>query len=470
MASGVLDADAPILFETTQRTSGETSRSPAQAKARVDESLLQTLPVELVELIVSCLARSDLAALRTTCRELAAKTERSFALANFTDRAFLMRDPWSMQTLVDISRHRVYAKVLKKITFVPWQLETWVGGWRSREDGQYAQNDEYARIRIEHDDQWSHNLWQQLLIDALKNLAVAGPCVHIGFEMWECRRCAHEDCIYDEYDEPEHVDCNADKVEHACRDQPCGRARLERRVRNGEHHPIGSDECELTAPQGRHGLIGGHCANLFRMILESGCRIKHLAMDQPWTRIQPHHFASGQAQEPITESVTLVTLETLELFLHNSCFGQCQDDLYHEVVAFIDQIRQARNLKHLMLTRQLYNGWIECGLPTPLTDALLRIGVWPCLRVLELKYWSARREDLLGFIRRHANTIKRVVVGWLDNCTTSEESDAAAQKLYADLLAAGVQLEQFCVGDWDYVRRRRDYAFFWRHGVRIREE
>ncbi|KAK5742079.1 hypothetical protein LTR17_003587 [Elasticomyces elasticus] len=436
MASGVLDADTPILSETTQRTSGQTSRSPAQATAWMGESLMQTLPVELVELITLCLPHADLIALRTTCRELAAKTERSFALANFTDRTFLMRDPWSMQTLVDISRNRVYAKVLEHITFVPWQLETWVGGAYSRNDVYNAQNAEYARIRTEHDDQWSHNLWQQPLFDALKNLAVAGPCVYIGFEMWECQRCAHADCMFDEFDEPEHVDCKADKVDHACRDQPCGRARLERRIQNGEHPPIGSDE---WSPWSRRWAL---CEALPH---DTGVRMPYQAssygsaMDED----TPHHFANGQAQGPITESLTLVTLETLELFLHNSCFGQYPDDLYHEVVAFIDQIRQARNLKHSMLTRQLYNGWIECGLPTPLTDALLRIGVWPCLRVLELKYWSARREDLLGFTRRHANTIKRVVVGWLDNCTSSEESDAAAQKLYADVLAAGVQLEQF---------------------------
>ncbi|KAK3636190.1 hypothetical protein LTR56_014353 [Elasticomyces elasticus] len=438
MASGVQDADAPTLFETTQQTSGETSRNPAQATARMGESILPTLPVELVKLITSCLPRHDLAALRTTCRELAVKTQRSFALANFTDKTFLLRDPWSMQTLVDICRHRVYAKVLRNITFVPWQLEA-------------PQNAEYASIRIEHDDQWSHDLWQQLLIDALKNLAVAGPCVSIAFEMWGCERCSHVDCMY----EPGHDHCKIAQVKHACRDQPCGRARLERQVRNGEYRPIESDECELTAPQ---DIRGGHNAKLFRAILGSGCRIKHLAMDWPWTRLQPHHFASGQDQELITALPTLATLETLQLYLHNSCFGHHPDELYHEVVGLIDLIRHAGNLKRLRLRRQLYNSWHKRCLPTPFTDALLRTDHWSCLIVLDLKSWSARVEDLMAFIRRHANTIKRVIVGWLVDCKTPQISHAKAQHLYAEVLAAGVQLEQFSVGNWDYVRRRQDYG------------
>ncbi|KAK5725239.1 hypothetical protein LTR17_013108 [Elasticomyces elasticus] len=382
--------------------------------------LLQDLPAELVELITLCLPHLDQAALRTTCRELEAKTQRPFALTNFRDKTFLLRDLWSMQTLADISRHKVYGKVMKDITLVPWQLEPRAKSSSNRTDAQEA---EYACIRTEQDGQWKRELWKHSLRDALKNFALAGTCISIAFD---ADGCNHN---------------TTDQAEHACRSRPCGRARLERRV--------GNDECVLASPSLPRGR---HSAQMLWTILDSGCRVQRLDMSQPWTSVPMQHFGTARVRKAITQSQTLATVEKLDLFLDKIVHVEVEVDSDHGAVGFAEFIRHARDLKHLEFGRPICSRG-DYYLPVPLIYTLLRTVSLPGLRVLELSHWCVRTKDLLEFLLRHANSMRCVVVGGLLDCQTPHMFRTAAQQLYTDILGAGAQLEQFSVGDGEYVGR-----------------
>ncbi|KAK4892796.1 hypothetical protein LTR27_008710 [Elasticomyces elasticus] len=329
---------------------------------------------ELVELITLCLPHLDQAALRTTCRKLEAKTQRPFALTNFRDKTFLLRDPWSMQSLVDISRHRIFSKVIKNITLVPWQLELRSQSSYIKPD---TQDTEYKRIRTEHERQWRFSLWQQPLSDALKNLAVVGACVSIEFDT-------------SERDSANHMTLGA---EHAC--SPCGRARLERCMGYEQY---------VYAPLSPS--IGWKIDGMLRTILDSECHVERLVMRQVGASVPTRLFVSSRNQELYAASHTLATLDKIDLSIYST--NSCLDDFDRFVVGFISFIRHARNLKHLTLRREIYPNWRTSD---PLVNALLRADGLPGLCILEMSLWSARAADLLNFLRRHAHTMRRVAMG-----------------------------------------------------------
>ncbi|KAK3641625.1 hypothetical protein LTR56_011227 [Elasticomyces elasticus] len=378
---------------------------------------------ELVELITLCLPHLDQAALRTTCRELEAKTHRPFALTNFSDKTFLLRDPWSMQTLVDLSRHRIFSKVIKNITLVPWQLEPRSQSSYIKPD---TQDTEYKRIRTEHERQWRFSLWQQPLSDALKNLAVVGACVSIEFDTSERKSVNH-------------ITLGA---EHAC--NPCGRARLGR--------CMGYEQYVYAT---RSSTVGWKIDTMLRTILDSGCHVERLVMLQVGASVPRRYFATAQNQELNATSQTLTTLNKIDLHIYDTHSSRHDSDSFE--VGFINFLRHARHLKHLTLRREIYPDWRTS---TPLMNALLRADGLPGLCILDMPQWSARAANLLDFLRRHAHTLTRVAMGQMVESEMAEGPDDTGRQLYADVLDAGLQLQQFSVGGWDYIRGKRDCGLF----------
>ncbi|KAK5719536.1 hypothetical protein LTR15_008060 [Elasticomyces elasticus] len=393
---------------------GEVPTQTADHITSMGKSPLQDLPAELVGLITLCLPHLDQAALRTTGRELEAKTHRPFALTNFSDKTFLLRDPWSMQTLVDISRHRI---------FMPLQLEPSIELSCIKADTHHI---EYKRIRKEHERQWRFSIWQQSLSDALKNFAVVGACVSIEFDT-------------SERDSTNHITLGA---EHAC--SPCGRARLERCMGYEQYVYV------PLSPS-----IGWKIDGMLRTILDSGCHVERLVMQQVGASVPTRLFVSSRNQELYAASYTLATLDKIDLSIYST--NSCLDDFDRFVDGFISFIRHARQLKHLTLRRELYPSWRTSD---PLVNALLRADGLPGLCILEMPLWSARAADLLDFLRRHAHTVRRVAMGQMVESEMAEGPDDTGRQLYAEVLDAGVQLEQFSVGGWDYVRCTRDYGRF----------
>ncbi|KAK5696207.1 hypothetical protein LTR97_008627 [Elasticomyces elasticus] len=414
MATDMLGADTLSFPTVKQGMMGEVSTQIADHITFKSKSPLKDLPAELVELITLCLPHLDQAALRKTCRELEAKTQRPFALTNFSDKTFLLRDPWSMQTLVDISRYRI---------FMPLQLEPSIELSCTKTD---TQDIEYKRIRKEHERQWRFSIWQQSLSDALKNFAVVGACVSIEFDTAE-------------RDSTNHITLGA---EHAC--NPCGRARMKRCMGYEQY---------VYAPLSPS--IGWKIDGMLRTILDSGCHVERLVMRQVGASVPTRLFVTSRNQELYAASHTLATLDKIDLSIYST--NSCLDDFDRFVVGFISFIQHARQLKHLTLRRELYPGWRTSD---PLVDALLRADGLPRLCILEMLLWSARAADLLDFLRRHARTTRRVATGQMVESERAEGPDDTGRQLYADVLDAGPQLEQFSVGGWDYIRGKRDCGLF----------
>lgn len=87
-----------------------------QAHDATSDINLLTLPPEMFERIAQSLPIEDLPYLRLTCRDAAAKVERTYVQAHFTDRGFLLCYKQSLQTAIDIARHEKFGKALKSIT------------------------------------------------------------------------------------------------------------------------------------------------------------------------------------------------------------------------------------------------------------------------------------------------------------------------------------------------------------------
>ena len=79
-------------------------------------SLLE-IPIELIELIASFLAPTDLFNVRTTCRDMVAATSDVFGRTYFADRTFLLACPHSMEIIENISSNNHLSKFLKKLRF-----------------------------------------------------------------------------------------------------------------------------------------------------------------------------------------------------------------------------------------------------------------------------------------------------------------------------------------------------------------
>ncbi|KAK5136170.1 hypothetical protein LTR08_004007 [Meristemomyces frigidus] len=81
------------------------------------KSRLLGLALELFERVAEFLPIGDLSRLRITCTEAAAKTERTFINAHFTDRGVMLCSNRSLQTAVLIARNAKYRNAMRKITF-----------------------------------------------------------------------------------------------------------------------------------------------------------------------------------------------------------------------------------------------------------------------------------------------------------------------------------------------------------------
>ncbi|KAK4540619.1 hypothetical protein LTR36_009049 [Oleoguttula mirabilis] len=79
------------------------------------QSRLLALPAELFERVAELTPAEDLPQLRLTCRDAAAKVERTFINAHFTDRGFLLCSKESLQTAVDIARHPRFGPAMGRI-------------------------------------------------------------------------------------------------------------------------------------------------------------------------------------------------------------------------------------------------------------------------------------------------------------------------------------------------------------------
>lgn len=165
-------------------------------------SLLE-LPIELIELVASFLAPTDLFLLRSTCRDAAAATSDVFGRTCFADRTFLLACPHSMAIVENISSHAHLSNFLKKLRFSAAILRPHDRLQASRcfiTDFVSRPRQEERRIRKEYaaaykkliQDQWNFSGQDQydLLVRVFRNLEAAGStpdvlCPGFGFD-YDC--------------------------------------------------------------------------------------------------------------------------------------------------------------------------------------------------------------------------------------------------------------------------------------------
>ena len=77
--------------------------------------IILTLPLKIFEHIAELAQPEDLTALRLTCKEAAANSQRPFAKAFFTKRAFLLSDEESLRTLLTIAEHETFGRTMETV-------------------------------------------------------------------------------------------------------------------------------------------------------------------------------------------------------------------------------------------------------------------------------------------------------------------------------------------------------------------
>ncbi|KAK3658750.1 hypothetical protein LTR56_001621 [Elasticomyces elasticus] len=86
------------------------------------EPPLLTLPAELMEAVADNVSAADLRALKLTCRLVNTNVQRAFVRAHFTEQSFILSSPQSMQALVDITKDKVYGKVIRTLNLLALKI------------------------------------------------------------------------------------------------------------------------------------------------------------------------------------------------------------------------------------------------------------------------------------------------------------------------------------------------------------
>ncbi|KAK4950607.1 hypothetical protein LTR10_010600 [Elasticomyces elasticus] len=373
------------------------------------------LPVELVELIAANLTRNEQATLRATCRELAAKMQRLFA-SSFRSMRFLLSDAWSMNALVDISRHPIFSKTLKSIRLAPWSLaETWRDDYdrdRSYKFGNSREIEQvedlaareiiwarrkthratYERVREEQRQMWVESLWQTTFYEAAVNFGEVGARPTFDFDNELCFECEDTSECEDQSKnrrEGELIDCTCPAA--------CGERRIERRV--GWNRPldcVGKDLDSFDAP------------SVLRTVLAAGS-LEYLNLSMSFK----------------TRGTSYLGLSTISQAI-------------------------ARNLTFLSLHREQPRHWPKDWTPNIRTaNKLLRAENLPKLFALNLWGWGVgpgERLDLAGlsaFLLRSVATIRDVWITYARKDKAYFEEDSTAMKVYLEGPNSGHQLERF---------------------------
>ncbi|KAK5738700.1 hypothetical protein LTR17_005832 [Elasticomyces elasticus] len=178
------------------RKAGTTAQQPATRGA----PLFFGLPVEMIELIARAVPAEDLPAMRLVCRELEHAIHRVFVQTHFTDKTFMLPSPESMQALVEISKHSIYGKLLKKVRLVNIAaMETRFLSWRITGGGAPVRTrEERVRsraMRIREEQTYEKQIkyykqcqWSADLIEALQNFKETAGSLTIAFEDDNTRR------------------------------------------------------------------------------------------------------------------------------------------------------------------------------------------------------------------------------------------------------------------------------------------
>ncbi|KAK5742085.1 hypothetical protein LTR17_003593 [Elasticomyces elasticus] len=439
----------PIKEPVAKCKDGTASAEDDQLRTINGGEAIIALPVELVELIAANLTRNEQATLRATCRELAAKMQRLFVASSLTSVRFLLSDAWSMDALVEISRHPIFSKTLRTVRLAPWSLaQTFrdsqdrdrsykYGSRRAIENVEDPATKEmtwakrelhratYQQVREEQRQSWAQASWQAAFSKALMNFKQVGARLTIDLDDDGCFECEdgskHGRGVSTR--EGSLIDCTCPPA--------CGELRIERQV--GWHRPLDCVERSLGSFDGRrvlHSVVTAGCVQDLHMVFKNSCKTSDL-------------FAN---------------LELLELMLDGpdeKDEGAVLPGVQHGIASYstglIAFLCQARNLTVLGLhRRQPRHRRKDCTPNIGLANKLLRTGNLPDkLDTLDLCGWAVgpeERLDLAGlsaFLLHRVATIRDVCITYARKDKAHNKKDATAMKVYLEGPNSGHQLEDF---------------------------
>lgn len=149
MASQKRKCSSPNTPKPSKRACPSTSRGNVSHAAHISvpdgygdskngdhptQSRLATIAAELLELVAENLEPGDYRNLRLTCKDIASKLDYVFTKTHFSDRAFLMSDLPSMNTLLSLSMHPRYRESMKQIRLCPARIRPRNGDRRPLQD------------------------------------------------------------------------------------------------------------------------------------------------------------------------------------------------------------------------------------------------------------------------------------------------------------------------------------------------
>ncbi|KAK5678130.1 hypothetical protein LTS10_009299 [Elasticomyces elasticus] len=250
------------------------------ADTQSGQSRLCELPPELFELIAEEVDSEDLFALRSTGREIGHKVHRTFLDVQFSDKAFLLSSPESMQMLVDLSEHALFGGAIKRINLhvqmisakehyrtLRWdQRNDEVGLSREQRLELREGRRQYQQMADAHRQFWNQKAWAAPLAEALTNIKQGQSRVDIHGDQasadWGSKHIltwsrgkVKLSLVYYQWSK------NMGVLTPAL----SGRKSLERRL----GHEFKTDWLEFA---------GGEQANLMRAIGESGCPITEFTL------------------------------------------------------------------------------------------------------------------------------------------------------------------------------------------------
>ncbi|KAK5696211.1 hypothetical protein LTR97_008631 [Elasticomyces elasticus] len=448
----------PIQEPVAKCINGTASAEDDQLRAINGGEAIIALPVELVELIAANLTRNEQAALRATCRELGAIMQRSFVASNFTSMRFLLSDAWSMNALVDISRHPIFSKSLWSIRLAPWSLAETSRDKHDRDRSyKYGSRREieqaadlatkeliwarrrmhratYQQVREEQRQRWSQSLWQTNFYEALMNFKDVGARLTIDFDDDGCFECENGS---KGGKEGSLIDCTCSPA--------CGELRIERRV--GWNRPMDCVERKLGSFDGPRVL---------RSVLAAGC-VQDLHMNLWFASIPMKMFSSGVFQKSCEASDLFANLEILEMMLDGPDEENEWDEpsgVDHGVTSYstglIAFLSQARNLAVLGLHCRQPRHRREDRTPNIGTaNKLLHAEILPKLDTLDLCGWAVSPEERLdmaalsAFLLRRVATIRDVCITYARKDKAHNKEDSAAMQVYLEGPNSGHRLVEF---------------------------
>ncbi|KAK3621739.1 hypothetical protein LTR56_022631 [Elasticomyces elasticus] len=345
------------------------------------------LSPELIELIALAVPPDDLLALRQTCYTIRDCVQHTFVQTNFTEKTFLLPCAESMQALVEISKHNVFRKAIKKVNFVvQWlrssQPEQPLFAQRketcSREQRAQARDSirRHGQAYAEQRQYYSHGDWSFALEEALQNFSKSAGSMSIEFaNAWTARASA------------------------------CGTRRLKR---------LFADPTLTIGP-----IPDVHGATFLRTIVRGSCPISNFAatglvwgLDLPLKLIK---VVPGPQPTP----TLFAGLRALNTFVDHQCWRHgAAEDVQH-VFSFF---RGAQTVEHLTLRT-------ISPTSTDRFDGFANTAYLPSLQRLTFFAAFPWPENIVRFCKRHELTLKHVEANDIDPLIFDEIMDPARVQL-----------------------------------------